>query len=172
MNIHFDFANVLDAKKLTIISIDAFHSDFIVGGRKTKGGPPGYDSTEFHEQMINESFKFFKILYDGSIIGGFWFNMEGTEKAYLYRIFVDPKFHNMGVGLRAFGFLFQSFPSIKLWSLKVPIWNTRTPKFYMKLGFQITEKSDKFLFFTRRVIHSKKITNVYTGPLSAAAEVK
>ncbi|MBU2512154.1 GNAT family N-acetyltransferase [bacterium] len=138
-------------KKLTRISIDAFHTDFIVAGRKTKGGPPGYDSTEFHEQMIKDSFRFYKILLDDSTIGGFWFNKESSEKAFLYRIFVDPKFHNMGVGSLVFDFLFQHFPNFKSWSLKTPIWNTRTSKFYVKLGFEITEKTDKFLFFTKRM---------------------
>ncbi len=151
MNIHFEIANTFDAKNLTEISIDAFNTDFIVAGRKTKGGPPGYDSTEFHEQMIDESSKFYKILLDGAIIGGFWFNKESLEKAYLYRIFVDSKFHHTGIGLQVFEFLFQNFPCIEQWSLKVPIWNTRTPKFYIKLGFEMTEKTDRFLFFTKRM---------------------
>ncbi len=151
MNIQFELANESDAKELTVISIDAFHSDFDVAGRRAEGGPPGYDSVVFHEQMIKESTRFYKIVEEDSIIGGFWFDREGPKKTNFGRIFLDPKFHHTGVGLQAFEFLFQNFPSIESWSLKVPVWNTRTPMFYCKLGFEITDKSDRFFFFTKRI---------------------
>lgn len=156
MNLQFELANKLDAKNLTNVSKDAFHTDFTVAGRKTIGGPPGYDSIEFHEKMILESSKFFKILLDGNIIGGFWFNFMNAEEAYLYRVFLDPEFHNVGVGLQVFDFLFHCFPSIKLWTLKVPVWNTRTPSFYIKLGFEITEKTDKFIYFQKELYPKNK----------------
>jgi predicted acetyltransferase len=140
-----------DAKELTAISIDAFHTDFTEAGRKTMGGPPGYDSIEFHKKMIKESTQFYKILIGSSIIGGFWFIQKNSKSAYLYRIFVDPKFHHKGAGLQAFEFLFQSIPNIKFWSLKAPVWNTRTLNFYKKVGFEITEKSDKFSFFAKTI---------------------
>lgn len=147
MKPHFEIADIKDAQTLTSISIDAFHTDFMVAGRRAKGGPPGYDSVEFHEQMIKESTKFFKILVDNDIIGGFWFIQGNSEEACLYRLFIDPKFHRKGIGLQSFDFLFTKFSDIKIWTLKVPIWNTRTPEFYKKIGFKIIDQSDRFLFF-------------------------
>ncbi|MCG8687308.1 MAG: GNAT family N-acetyltransferase [Desulfobacterales bacterium] len=149
MKPHFEIADLKDAPKLTLISIEAFHTDDTVAGRNSKGGPPGYDSIAFHEQMIQESTKFFTIKVDKKIVGGFWFNQENLENAYLYRVFLDPEFHRKGIGLQAFLFLFENFPDIKVWTLKVPTWNTRTPKFYKKLGFKIVDKSDRFLLFKR-----------------------
>ncbi len=149
MKLHFEIADSKDAQKLTLISIDAFHTDFLVAGRKTKGGPPGYDSIEFHEQMIKESTKFLKIMMGNDIIGGCWFIQKNKEEAYLCRLFIDPKFHGKHIGLQVFYFLFANFPDIKIWTLKVPIWNTRTPKFYKKLGFKIVDESDRFLFFEK-----------------------
>ncbi|MBT6340795.1 MAG: GNAT family N-acetyltransferase [Desulfobacula sp.] len=150
MNVNFKIATKEDAEKLTIISVNSFNTDFDLAGRKSIGGPPGYDSTEFHERMIEEASKFYKITIDNQIIGGFWFIEENIEKAYLYRIFVDSKFYKKGIGLQSFNFLFQNFPRIKEWSLQTPIWNTRTPKFYKKLGFEVIEKTDRFLFLKRK----------------------
>jgi GNAT superfamily N-acetyltransferase len=88
-------------------------------------------------------------LHNDKIIGGFWFYKDDSEKAFLHRIFIDPAFHKKGIGLKTFAFLFQSFPEIKQWSLKTPHWNTRTLCFYKKLGFEITEKTDRFSFFAK-----------------------
>ena len=150
MNISFKPAEISDVQLLTKISIEAFHTDFAEAGRKSIGGPPGYDSVKFHEQMIKESFKVYKIICDNEIIGGFWFVKENEENAYLHRIFIAPGFHRKNIGTEAFRFLFASFPDIKYWSLKVPIWNSRTPDFYKKIGFEIKEMSDKFIFFIKR----------------------
>ncbi len=150
MNVNFEKATTEDAEKLTKISVNSFNTDFDHAGRDSIGGPPGYDSTEFHERMIEEATKFYKITIDSHIIGGFWFIEESFEKAYLYRIFIDSKYHNKGIGLQSFNFLFQNFSSIKEWSLQTPIWNTRTSKFYKKLGFVVTEKTDRFSFLKRK----------------------
>ena len=52
MKPHFEIAEVNDAQVLTSISISAFHTDFEIAGRNTKGGPPGYDSVEFHVKRL------------------------------------------------------------------------------------------------------------------------
>ena len=71
------------------------------------------------------------------------------QKAYLYRIFVDPDFHNKGICLESFTFLFENFPEVKTWSLKTPKWNIRTPSFYKKVGFKISKEDERFLFFEK-----------------------
>jgi len=71
MDVHFQIADIDDAHALTAISIAAFHTDFIVAGRKSEGGPPGYDSIGFHAQMIRVAFRCYKMLNDNTLIGGF-----------------------------------------------------------------------------------------------------
>ena len=88
MQPRFIIADIKDAQELTLISIDAFHTDYQIAGRGTKGGPPGYDSVEFHEKMIKESTRFFKVVIGDRIIEGFWFDQEDLSEAYLYRIFI------------------------------------------------------------------------------------
>ena len=151
MKPHFKIAEINDAQVLTLISISAFHTDFEIAGRSTKGGPPGYDSVEFHKKMIKEATRFFKIVVDNTPIGAFWFCRDNADDAYLYRLFIDPKYHRKGIGIQLFDFLFKTFPDIKTWTLKIPIWNTRTPKFYKKVGFRIIDRSDRFLFFEKRI---------------------
>lgn len=148
MEPQFKIADIKDAEKLTSISVDAFHTDYEVAGRREKGGPPGYDSVEFHEQMIKEATKFFKIVVGNDLVGGVWFFEKSPGHAYLHRIFIDPNFHCKDIGLKSFEFLFLNFPSIREWSLQTPIWNTRTPVFYQKLGFRVVERSDRFLLFS------------------------
>ena len=43
MKPHFEIAEINDAEVLTSISISAFHTDFKIAGRSTKGGPPEAD---------------------------------------------------------------------------------------------------------------------------------
>ena len=146
----FEIAEIDDAMELTAISISAFHTDFEVAGRRSIGGPPGYDSPEFHERMIKEASKFFKIVAENKAIGAFWFIQNDVDKAYLYRLFIAPQFHRAGIGIKVFEFLFKRFSEIKIWTLKVPKWNTRTPKLYQKVGFRIIHQSGRFFLFEKR----------------------
>jgi hypothetical protein len=59
----FTRAEPQDAKYLTKASVRAFHSDIHAGASILKG-PPGYDSVEFHVQMIETDTAFYKITFD------------------------------------------------------------------------------------------------------------
>ncbi|MEN8244440.1 MAG: GNAT family N-acetyltransferase [Thermodesulfobacteriota bacterium] len=149
-NISFELATEDDLKELTSISIKSFHSDIKIGADILKG-PPGYNSLEFHKKMLKKAYAFYKITTNGSIVGAFWFMKEENNTAYLYRIFVNPDCHRQGIGEKAFGFLFNTFPEIKNWELKTPKWNKRTPKFYNKVGFKITREDERFNYFGKRI---------------------
>jgi len=118
-NISFVKAFLEDAAELTAISIRAFHSDVSVGSPE-EGGPPGYNSINFHKKMIEESTLFYKIICGIRTIGGFWFFRKGSDTAYFARIFIDTEFQRNGVGIDFFEFLFKSYPAIKQWTLETP----------------------------------------------------
>ena len=149
-DITFELVTNEDIEELTAVSVRSFHSDINHGAEILKG-PPGYDSVDFHREMLKESSCFYKILSNREIIGGFWFMKQENEAAYLYRIFLDPGYHRKGIGLRALNFLRGTFPEIKVWRLKTPKWNTRTQKFYVKAGFKISEIADRFNFYEKRM---------------------
>ena len=132
------------------ISIKAFHSDIKAGANILKG-PPGYNSLEFHKEMLKKACGFYKIMAKSSIVGAFWFMKEDNNTAYLNRIFIDPYYHRQGIGRKAFEFLFNTFPEIKTWKLKTPKWNKRTSTFYNKVGLKVTREDERFNYFEKRI---------------------
>lgn len=137
-----------DAPQLTAASIRAFHSDIDFGAESPKG-PPGYDQVSHHLQMIEEAAAFYKIVVGEQLAGAFWFIQGEPGKGYLYRIFIAPGYQRSGLGKKAFSFLFASHPEITVWALKTPAWNRRTPRFYQDIGFQLSARTEKFLYFSR-----------------------
>lgn len=131
-----------DAAQLAEISKKAFNSDVDVGaptrgedGRPLEeGGPPGYDSPEFQVRMMKFC-HYYKIIHDGQIVGGLIASRKKLDHYQLERIFVDPEYHNKGIGTEAMKQVFTKFPDTKVWTLGTPEWNVRTKHFYEKLGF-------------------------------------
>ena len=148
--IAFEHAAEKDLEEIIQISIRSFHSDITAGADMLKG-PPGYDSMEFHREMLAESTAFYKIFLNRKTVGAFWFIEKENHTACLYRIFVDPDYHRHGIGLKAFNFLCETYPGIKIWQLKTPKWNKRTPAFYKKAGFEISNQTDRFYFFEKAI---------------------
>jgi RimJ/RimL family protein N-acetyltransferase len=138
-----------DISELTNISIKSFHSDYDYGAPSKFGGPPGYDSDQFHKQMIKKSKAFYKILINDKIIGGFFIFDKGNAHYYLGRIFIDPEHHKNGYGTKSINYLFSTYPNIKKWTLETPPWNSRTKKFYLQLGFNIVKETKEDIFFEK-----------------------
>lgn len=150
-NLKYEPVTIKDLEELTIISVRAFHSDFDVGAPSKTGGPPGYDSVDFHKKMLNDAFAFFKILDSEKIIGGFWIFSNGKSSMELSRIFIDPAYHRKGIGLRAFRYLLRKYPHILKWTLDTPKWNIRTKSFYEKLGFLVEKEDNCFYYFVKTI---------------------
>lgn len=123
-----------DAEELANISKRAFHSDVDVGAPGKEGGPPGYDSPEFQVRLMKWC-DYYKILYDGQLVGGFIISKKGPGHYECSRIFVDPEFQNRGVATRSFELVWTRYPDQKIWTLGTPEWNVRTKHFYEKIGF-------------------------------------
>lgn len=138
----FEQAGKEDAAELAEISKRAFHSDAYVGaptkGRddhfREGGGPIGYDSPEFQVRMMKVC-RYYKMICDGKIVGGLISSRKRPGHYQLERIFVEPLYHNRGIGTEAMRQVFAMFPDAKIWTLGTPEWNARTMHFYEKLGF-------------------------------------
>jgi GNAT superfamily N-acetyltransferase len=122
-----------DAEIFAQISKRAFNTDVDVGA-PGPGGPPGYDSPEFHIR-IREFLDCYKILLDGATVGGVFVGRVNEEHLVLERIFVDPELHKRGIATRATELVWELYPEARLWTLGTPEWNVRTKRFYEKLGF-------------------------------------
>jgi len=133
MNITFERATVADADALVIVQIAAFHHDSVLYPDVEIGGPPEYDSVEFMRKRIQED-ECYNMVDAGQIIGGIVVFDMGQGHVHIDRIFIDPAYHNRGIGTRAMQFLEQTYPAT-LWSLDTPTWAVRNQHFYEKLGY-------------------------------------
>ena len=144
MNVTFRRATATDVVMLVKLQIAAFHDDARLYAVKL-GGPPGYDSVEETLQKILEN-DFYTILFDGQIIGGIGVFDMGQGHFHLDVIFIDPAYHNRGIGTQAMHFIEQTYPA-KKWTLNTPGYATRNQHFYEKLGY-IKVGEEPFEYFT------------------------
>lgn len=140
-----------EIKELTDISKRAFDTDISVGASDI-GGPPYYDSEDWHVKLMSNN-NLYTITHNNHIIGGvILFPDEQNKKAmYIGRIFIDPVWHKKGFGLSAMKFLEAMFPDITLWRLETPVWNTRTNSFYKKLGYCEMHKDIDSVYYQKEI---------------------
>lgn len=133
MTITFERATPADAEALVKVQIAAFHHDAVLYPGVAVDGPPGYNSVEAMRKKIQED-DCYTILDDGQIIGGIVVYTMGQGHFHLDLIFIDPTYHNRGIGTQAIQFIEQTYPAT-LWSLDTPSWAVRNQHFYEKFGY-------------------------------------
>ena len=133
MDITIEQATADDAETLVQLQIAAFHHDALIYPGVEIGGPPGYDSVESVLQKIHED-DCYKITVDGQRVGGIVVFSKGEGHFHLDLIYIDPAYHNRGIGTRAMQFLEQHYAATK-WTLDTPDWAVRNHHFYEKFGY-------------------------------------
>ena len=133
MKITFERPVAADAQALVNVQIRAFHNDSRLYPGVEIGGPPGYDSVE---ELLDDLEKYHchKIVCDGHTIGGIIVFDRGQGHFHLDHIYLDPDYHNRGIGTRAMQFIEEPYPATK-WTLDTPLWAVRNHHFYEKLGY-------------------------------------
>ena len=83
---------------LVEISKSAFDSDIEVGASSI-GGPPEYDSAEWHVEMMREG-HLFTAIDDDTIVGGIIIFADTNDDSIMYigRLFVSPDLFRNGYG--------------------------------------------------------------------------
>ena len=119
---------------ITNISIEAFNSDSLVG-LDPNDGPPGYNSLKWHQEMQSQKHLYSYIDDSGEIIGGAILFCSPTE-VYVGRIFISPKYHRKGYGIKLMNDIENMFSNVKTFKLDTPEKNIRTNNFYTKLGYK------------------------------------
>ena len=131
--------------QLTGISKAAFDTDHLVGSTQA-GGPPGYDSPLWHEQMLNRG-NLYTAFSEGNIVGGaILFPDQANKELYIGRIFVDPAYFRNGYGtalMRQIEAMFEGF----IYKLDTPVWNVRTNRFYTKLGYREAGRDAETVYY-------------------------
>jgi GNAT superfamily N-acetyltransferase len=134
MTTTFTRATPADAEALLQAQIRAFHSDADNYPGVELGGPPGYDSLDKVLEAIGND-EYFTIRYDDRIVGGIVLFKRGEGHYHLDILFVDPDYHNLGIGSQAMQFLGRTYPDATKWTLDTPLYATRNHHFYEKFGF-------------------------------------
>lgn len=133
MQITFEKPLAQDAETLLDIQIRSFHSDAELYPGVVPGGPPGYDSLDEVLIDIND-YSMVKILCDGQIVGAMLVIDRGGGHVHLGKIFIDPDFHNRGIGSAAMRYLEQTWPAQR-YTLDTPAYAIRNHHFYEKFGY-------------------------------------
>src|SRR5579862_1635155 len=100
-----------------------------------EGGPPGYDQLDNVLEKINRDI-YYKFVYDGQIVGGIVANDLGGGHMHVDVLFIDPAYHNLGIGTRAMQFVEREYPAL-IWTLNTPKYALRNQHFYEKLGYVV-----------------------------------
>lgn len=134
-------------KELVRISKAAFDSDISVGAEQI-GGPPDYDSVDWHINMMKEGHLFTALDHDKIIGGAIIFTDKSTM--YIGRIFVDPSEFKKGYGIEIMEQLENLYPDISCWQLDTPVWNIRTNSFYTKLGYIEMKRDEESVYYQKK----------------------
>jgi GNAT superfamily N-acetyltransferase len=133
MNITIERATSTDAETLVRVQIAAFHHDSILYPGIEPGGPPGYDSVPATLKKIEHE-DYYKILDGRQCIGGIVVHDLGLDHYHLDLLYLDPAYHNQGIGKQAMQFIEQEYPA-RIWTLNTPVYAVRNQYFYEKLGY-------------------------------------
>ena len=146
-------AEITEAEMLKNISISAFKYHFEEYGLF----PPGIESLEWHQDKIENEI-YYKILYDGKIVGGVYLSFHPNNETKIEFIFLNPDYQDKKIGAKVMILIEEDHKETKKWSLLTPYKDFRNHHFYEKLGYQKVgetrpdEKNDFRLFQYERKI--------------------
>jgi GNAT superfamily N-acetyltransferase len=153
-----------DAEALVAVQVAAFHDDARLYPGVALGGPPGYDSVDQMLATISST-NCFKISEGDSLIGGIIVDDAGGGRFHLDVLFVDPAWHNRGVGTSAMRFIEDLFQA-SIWTLDTPSYAIRNQHFYERLGYVSSGESDTVGHAVTLIRYEKRGTGSPGGPTS------
>lgn len=104
-------------------------------------GPPGYDSEEWNQNLLGKT-PYYKIEYQGRIVGGIIIFKIAEGHFEVGRIWVAPEFQNKGIGQKSMALLFELHQDVEKWTLGTPEWAVRNQHFYEGMGFKKVRKTE------------------------------
>ena len=147
--------NEEDIEQLARIMTRAFDHDTWIHLGKEKGGPDGYDDGRFLRKWgLNSPTESFKVLLNGTLIGGLILWIRKNGRNYLGTIFIDPPFQGRGIGTEIWRIAESAHPEARSWMTDTPGFAKRNHHFYVhKLGFEIVrienqgkQKEEMYIF--------------------------
>ncbi|WP_144699928.1 GNAT family N-acetyltransferase [Fictibacillus phosphorivorans] len=112
--------------------------------------PPGYTSIELTKYMIKE-LEYFKVMYDGLLVGGIIATISGKSYGRIDRIFIDPEHQGNGIGSTVINLIEKEFPFIRAWDLETSSRQLNNHHFYKKLGYVVTFEGEEEFCFVKHI---------------------
>lgn len=127
-------AKAEDAYALSLIQRLAFAEDLDRYGDRSDC--PANETAERLREKI-EAYDYFVFLENDRIVGGADVRHDVVNQSCrLARIYIDPKFQDLGLGKRIIAELEAEYEGVKKWTLDTPYHNYRNHHFYMALGYR------------------------------------
>ncbi|UII58238.1 GNAT family N-acetyltransferase (plasmid) [Cytobacillus spongiae] len=131
--------NVFDAEKVKWLSDQEDVVDYNIQ-------PPGYDCIETGKYMIRE-LNYYKVLYDGEMVGGLIVTVVGKRHGRVDRIFIEPRHQGKGIGTEVMKLMEGEFPKVKTWELETSSRQVNNHQFYEKAGYRkVFQSEDEFCY--------------------------
>ena len=138
-----------DIEELVFISKNAFDSDIEVGCEEA-GGPPYYDSVQWHKQMAEENHLYTYLNDEDEIVGGAIL-FENKDCLFIGRIFINTKYFRCGYGMKLMELIEKMFSHLKCVKLDTPVWNVRTNNFYKKCGYTEISRDEESVYYIKEI---------------------
>lgn len=119
---------------------------------------PACEPLEKTLNRINDPLKgFYKILKDGSLVGGIVIKKSALNTLFIGPIFIDPDFQNQKIAQKAISLLEELFPKIDFFELATIKEEEGNIHLYEKLGYIFTGVSKKInhlnIIFFKKTLH-------------------
>lgn len=103
-------------------------------------GPPGILDVKWTRRRIESpEVVYYVIRLGDGVVGGVFFaaRPEKYPEENFWRIFIEPMYHDRGIGQEVFRQIYRLHPDVKRWRLGTPEFNPKTRHFYEKMGFTL-----------------------------------
>jgi len=121
--------------------------------------PPNYHSIEMTKYSIRE-LEFYKVMYDGEVVGGIILTLAGKRYARIDRIFVEPDYQGKGIGSKVIVLIEALYPSITNWDLETSSRQINNHFFYEKNGYHTTFKTEDEYCYQKQINTSVSYENL------------
>jgi RimJ/RimL family protein N-acetyltransferase len=157
MKITLEKATEKDADALHAIKIKSFLP--LLKKYNDQETNPACESLAKTLNRINDPLKgFYKILRDGTLVGGMAIKNTAPATLFLGPIFIDPDFQNQKIAQQALKIIEGFFPTIDFFELRTISQEKGNIYLYEKIGYTATGESKKIndsldLLFYRKSLH-------------------
>jgi GNAT superfamily N-acetyltransferase len=121
--------------------------------------PPGYTSIEMTKYMIRE-LEYFKVMYDGLLVGGIIATLSGKSYGRIDRIFIDPDHQGKGIGSSVINSIEKEFPYVRVWDLETSSRQLNNHHFYKKMGYVATFEGEEEYCFVKHIKQPVQLESV------------